>query len=59
MFFYPNYTGYDYLVLSTVDMALVVLLAEQGEIAMLALERFERDLALVCTSLFVGGKVIA
>ncbi len=40
-------------------MALVVLLAEKGEIARLALERFERDLALVCTSLFVKGKVMA
>ncbi len=42
--------------LSAVDMALVVLLAEKGEIARLALERFERDLARVCMSLFVGGK---
>ncbi len=39
-------------------MALVVLLAEKREIARLALERFERDLALVCTSLFVGGTVV-
>ncbi len=45
--------------LSAVDMALVVLLAEKREIARLALARFERDLALVCTSLFVGDKVVA
>ncbi len=45
--------------LSAVNMALVVLLAEEGEIARLALEMFEIDLALVCTSLFVGGKVVA
>ncbi len=44
--------------LSAVDMALVVLRAENVEIARLALERFERDLALVCRSLFVGGKVV-
>ncbi len=40
-------------------MALVVLLAEKGEIARLALERFERDLELTCRRLFVGGKVVA
>ncbi len=52
-------TGYDYLVLSAFDMALVVLLAKKGETARLALGRFESDLALVCTSLLVGGKVVA
>ncbi len=40
-------------------MASVVLLAEEGEIASLALERVERDLALMCTSLSVGDEVVA
>ncbi len=44
---------------SAVDTALVVLVSKEIEIARLALVRFERDLALVCTSLFVGGKVVA
>ncbi len=45
--------------LSAVDMALVVLVAEIGEIKRVALERFKIYLVLVCTGLFVGDKVVA
>ncbi len=45
--------------LSAVYMTLAVLLAETDEIARLALEKFESDLAFVRMSLFVGGKVVA
>ncbi len=40
-------------------MALVVLLAEEGEIARLLLQKFERGLALVSTSMLVRRKVVA